>query len=176
MEKIEIKGREYEVLKIYKKKQEEKDMFLCIDLKSGCKECFQRCDIYEVAGRKEINNPPKKGKLTNADMQMIEKELLKKTSRQKIIERFNNVPQNQVIEAIKEKRNELGIVYKQRADGTRTGRPVLQYDRNMNFVARHESTYWAEKATGINSSNIRECCNGKRICAGDFLWKYEEEN
>ena len=176
MEKIIVNCREYEVLKIYKMKQEEKDLILCKDLKSGCKECFQRCDIYDLVDRKDVKNLPRRGKLKHVDMQRIKEELLKKTSRQKIIEMFNNVPQSQVVEAIKQKRKELGIEYKQKFDGTKTGKPVLQYDKNMNFIARHESVYFAEKTTGVYSANIRECCNRKRIYAGDFLWKYEEEN
>lgn len=43
-EPIFVDGREYIPLKIYKKNNELKDMYLCVDVKTGHKECFHRMD------------------------------------------------------------------------------------------------------------------------------------
>lgn len=53
-------------------------------------------------------------------------------------------------------------------------RPILQYDKNMNFIRE-----W-KKRTNINISidikNICSVCNGKRKTAGGYIWKYKNNN
>jgi hypothetical protein len=56
-------------------------------------------------------------------------------------------------------------------------RPVLQYDRNMNFIAEYFSLTEAARLTGANSSQICMVCGTKsRVkTAGGFIWKYKEK-
>lgn len=55
------------------------------------------------------------------------------------------------------------------------GKPVIQFDLNMNFIKKWNGTIQASKQTGINEGNIWECCNHKRKTARGYVWKYEEE-
>ena len=40
------------------------------------------------------------------------------------------------------------------------------------LLATFPSTREAERVTGINQSNISECCKGKRKSAGGYIWRY----
>jgi len=55
-------------------------------------------------------------------------------------------------------------------------RPVLQYDKMMNFIQRFESIREAGNILGIREKNIQEVCSGRQKTADGFIWKYEEEN
>lgn len=52
---------------------------------------------------------------------------------------------------------------------------ILQIDKNNNIINEFSSAYEAERACGINNSNIRNCCNRKRKSAGGYIWKYKSE-
>lgn len=54
-------------------------------------------------------------------------------------------------------------------------KPVEQYSLDGEFIASYESTTAAQKATGVNQSNISQCCKKKKgfKTAGGFVWKYE---
>lgn len=49
--------------------------------------------------------------------------------------------------------------------------PVVQYDKQGNFIAEYSNTYQAELQTKI--LHIRECCIGIRKTAGNYYWKYK---
>ena len=53
-------------------------------------------------------------------------------------------------------------------------KPVMQYDKNKNFIARYESITEAATKTNISITHISQCANGKdnRKTAGGFIWKY----
>ena len=51
--------------------------------------------------------------------------------------------------------------------------PVLQYTKDLKFVAEYESIREAGRQTGINFGNIIKCCKGKYKSAGGFIWRYE---
>lgn len=53
--------------------------------------------------------------------------------------------------------------------------PILQFDRNGNFIARHNGIREAERATGITHGFIARCCKGKAIKAQDFIFLYEHD-
>lgn len=53
--------------------------------------------------------------------------------------------------------------------------PVVQLDKNGQFVAEYQSETVAAKTTGINSSLISACCNGRLLSAGGFVWVFESE-
>ena len=53
--------------------------------------------------------------------------------------------------------------------------PVLQYDKNGNFINDYPSIKDAERKTGINHQNICNVCRGKRYkSAGGYIWKYKQ--
>jgi len=56
-------------------------------------------------------------------------------------------------------------------------KPVLQYDRNGNFICRWESGAQAAKSLGLYSLAIKTCCERRnRIkSVGSFIWIYEED-
>lgn len=53
---------------------------------------------------------------------------------------------------------------------------VEQYDLEGNFIAVHESTRAAGRATGIKNTTISGCCRGRYSRAGEYVWKYVEDN
>lgn len=52
-------------------------------------------------------------------------------------------------------------------------KPVLQYDKNKNFVKEYTSIMDASRKTGIDFSNICKICKGKYKTAGGYIWKYK---
>lgn len=57
--------------------------------------------------------------------------------------------------------------------GERFGKPVLQYDKNNNFIARFPSRGEAARQLGIDGGSIASCANGKRKSAGGYIWKWD---
>lgn len=53
-------------------------------------------------------------------------------------------------------------------------RKLMQYDMQGIPINEWESSADAERATGIDKGNIRNCCHGKRPSAGGYIWKYKE--
>lgn len=53
-------------------------------------------------------------------------------------------------------------------------KPVNQLKGN-HIIASFESISDASKQTGINLSNISQCCMGKRKRAGGYHWEYKEK-
>lgn len=65
--------------------------------------------------------------------------------------------------------------------GTRTERakinmmkPILQFDKNNNFIKRYNSISEAAKLFGYDTSNIICCAKGRISTAYGYKWKYEE--
>lgn len=55
-----------------------------------------------------------------------------------------------------------------------TGYPILQYDKNNNFICEYENAATAAKINNISSpGNITRVCSGKRKTAGGYIWKYK---
>ena len=55
----------------------------------------------------------------------------------------------------------------------KTRKPIIQYDKNMNFIKDYNGICEAVKRTNIDKSSIIKCCKGKRKYAGDYIWKYK---
>ena len=53
------------------------------------------------------------------------------------------------------------------------GKPVIQYTLNGEFVAEYPTLKNAERKTGIYSTNISSCCNGKYKTSGGYIWKWK---
>ena len=64
--------------------------------------------------------------------------------------------------------------YRKKLSDSQPKNPVLQYSKDGEFIAEYNSALEAERKTGINNSNISQCCKGKRKSAGGYIWKYKE--
>lgn len=54
-------------------------------------------------------------------------------------------------------------------------RKVAQYDLNNNLIKIWDCISQAEKELKISQASITRCCQGKYKKAGNFIWKYIEE-
>ena len=52
-------------------------------------------------------------------------------------------------------------------------KPVLQYDKNMNFISYYYSAHEASRINNINIGNIAKCCNGKLKTYKGYIWRYK---
>jgi hypothetical protein len=50
------------------------------------------------------------------------------------------------------------------------GLKVYQYTLDNKLIASYKSSHVASKITGVDSSSINKCCNGKLKTAGGFKW------
>ena len=57
----------------------------------------------------------------------------------------------------------------------RTIKPVIQYDRQMNFIAEYESATEAERITGIGNKLISRVCKGERPHTHGFVFKFKND-
>lgn len=53
--------------------------------------------------------------------------------------------------------------------------PVVQIDKNGNYIAEYYNTHEAERQTDIRSQNIGKCCREKHRTAGGYFWRYLSE-
>ena len=54
-------------------------------------------------------------------------------------------------------------------------KPVLQFDKNGEFIAEYISTQEAERALNKHGHHISSVCTGKRKYAYGYIWKYKQE-
>lgn len=52
-------------------------------------------------------------------------------------------------------------------------KPVIQYDKNMNFIAEYPSINAAGESCNIKPFNISNCISGRQKTAGNYIWKYK---
>ena len=52
-------------------------------------------------------------------------------------------------------------------------KPILQYDKQGNFIKEWSSGTEVKQTLKINSSNIPACCKGKKQTVGGYIWKYK---
>ena len=64
-------------------------------------------------------------------------------------------------------------IEKQHMREAKPKKPVVQYTKDMVFVAEYESTREAERRTGVDHRRIINCCRGKIKTTGGFVWKYK---
>lgn len=91
---------------------------------------------------------------------------LRKTEEEKRINK------RRYIETHKEERRQYShkrYMEKRQPKGTKV-QEVVQYDKNGNYIATYDSSEEAKRLTGI--SHISCACNGKRLSAGGYIWKY----
>lgn len=56
--------------------------------------------------------------------------------------------------------------------GKSRNKKVIQYDKEMNEIARYDSVGDAAKAVGAHQQNISQSCSGKQGPCRGFIWKY----
>jgi hypothetical protein len=56
------------------------------------------------------------------------------------------------------------------------GKPIIQYDLQMNKIAEHISISEASRITGIHLSAIAHTLKGQRKTSGGYKWKYKNKN
>lgn len=54
-------------------------------------------------------------------------------------------------------------------------KPVIQYDKNGNYIAEYESAEEAKRAIKKPHAQISEVCKGKRKSTYGFVFKFKEE-
>ena len=71
-------------------------------------------------------------------------------------------------------KNKLRIIPKGKKN--KTSKEIIQYDLNMNEIARYGSIREAQRKTGYNQSNISKCCRGleHHKTLGGYIWKCKE--
>lgn len=54
---------------------------------------------------------------------------------------------------------------------------VLQFDLDGNFIAEYESVSAAGKSTGKPNgrTSVKDCCNGRRMTAYNYKWRYKDD-
>lgn len=57
----------------------------------------------------------------------------------------------------------------------RSGKPVLQYDLEGNFIAEYKNAREAERITGIGFKMISRVCNGDRPHTHGFIFKFNND-
>ena len=56
-------------------------------------------------------------------------------------------------------------------------RPILQFDKNNNFIAKYNNAAEAARKNNATSgSNILQVCKGKRKTAYGYIWRYEDDS
>lgn len=54
-------------------------------------------------------------------------------------------------------------------------KPVVQLDKNGNFIAEYSSIKDASQLTSVRDTGIIACCRGKYKTSGGFQWMYKEK-
>lgn len=90
-------------------------------------------------------------------------------------DKYNNNISN--LEWISRKDN-LNYGTRSKRESEKKKKPIYQIDRNtLEIIQRFDSAKDAGEFTGINKNNINLVCNYKRKTAGDYIWRFvEEEN
>ena len=53
-------------------------------------------------------------------------------------------------------------------------RPVIQFTKSGNIIAKYPSGREAERQTGVDASSISSCCKGKLKTAGGCVWRHAD--
>ena len=55
-------------------------------------------------------------------------------------------------------------------------KPVLQFDKNENFIQKWTYASEASQVLNIDTSSILKCCQQQRKTAGGFKWQFEDKS
>lgn len=56
--------------------------------------------------------------------------------------------------------------------GKGNSKPIKMFDRDGNFLKLFNSAHDAEIELGIGHSHISQCCTGKRMTTGGYMWQF----
>lgn len=59
--------------------------------------------------------------------------------------------------------------------GNNTGKVVVQYDLNDNYIRRWKNATEAGRTLNIRANHISACCNKKRNKTGGYKWRFAKE-
>lgn len=65
-----------------------------------------------------------------------------------------------------------GIIFEDSINRKTNSKPVVQYDKQMNFLGEFPSARAAEKATGVGYRLISQVCSGDKKSAHGFIFRY----
>lgn len=54
-------------------------------------------------------------------------------------------------------------------------KPIIQFDKEMNFINEYDSTASAVRETGLKREAIKDCLRGRLKTAHGFIWKFKTE-
>lgn len=54
-------------------------------------------------------------------------------------------------------------------------KPILQFDKNWNYINRWKSCAEIERELGLDHSSIQKCCVGKKKSRGGYKWGYAND-
>ena len=57
----------------------------------------------------------------------------------------------------------------------KNSKPIFSVDKESGLIMWWQSAHEAERCTGINNSNIIQCCKGKLKSAGGHIWFYADD-
>lgn len=168
---VEYQGKKWTVIKEYPKKRKEKDLLLCVD-KYGIKECFQRCQLsdlpdYRVKKRVAPILPEMRAE--------IEELILNGATRNMILNKYKDVAVTPLYELVRDIRKKHNIKSHHFQNDEGAGREVLQYDHEMNFIAKYPSAYRAQRETSEKEWIIKNMCNKKEVKKSKFVWRWADD-
>lgn len=56
------------------------------------------------------------------------------------------------------------------------GKEIVQYDKYGNMIANFKNIRDGEKKTGIDHRHISAVCNGKKLSAGGYTWRFKDDD
>lgn len=72
----------------------------------------------------------------------------------------------------KENCNNYNTKIKQTSNKNHNSLPIIQFTIDGDFIRKWDCTMNAERALGIEHSNIVKCCKGRYKTVGNYKWKY----
>ncbi len=148
-------------------------MLLCVD-EYGIRECFQRCQLNIP---KEYT-PVVKRRAAPIEPEMkaeIEELILNGATRNMILDRYKHVAVTPLYELVRDIRKKHNIKNHHLQNDEGAGREVMQYDHEMNFIAKYPSAYRAQRETGEKEWVIKCVCNKKYVKKSKFMWRRADE-
>lgn len=122
-------------------------------MKGGSGPCFQSQET--------------KDKISLANKNMSQETILKmKLAKQNVSQEFKD----------KIGRANTGKIHSQETKnkiGMSNSKPILQYDKQSNFIKEWPNSLTVNKVLGIDRSDISRVCKGRGKTAGGYKWKYK---